>query len=134
MTEEAKPGSLRSSSTLPCFRTLAGLNGPSISSVLLLVVCFTDADMDVPGLPFDTVGLNLATGALKVNPAVGEKDGGLAAVALTMGDENVNGTVGGVDATVGSLYVSLTGVPVIVLGAGLDVNVFRGGTGEVKLK
>lgn len=25
--------------------------------------------MDVPGLPFDTVGLNLATGALKVNPA-----------------------------------------------------------------
>lgn len=33
-----------------------------------------------------------------------------------------------------TLYVSLTGVPVIVLGAGLDVNVFRGGTGEVKLK
>lgn len=32
------PGDLRRSSTLPCFRVLAGLKGPSKSSVLLLTV------------------------------------------------------------------------------------------------
>lgn len=32
----------------------------------------------------------------------GEKDGGLAAVALTIGEENVKGTDGGVDGAAGS--------------------------------
>lgn len=137
VTGEIKPGSLRRSRTLPCFRVLAGLKGPSNSSVILFVTGFTDAVIAVLGLPFDTEGPNFATGALKVNPLVGEKEGGLAAVALTMGDENVKGTLGGVDATVGFLFitlsVSLTGVPVSVLGTGLGAVVTKGGTGEVKV-
>lgn len=106
VTGEVKPGSLSRSSTLPCFRVLAGLKGPSNSSVLLLVTGFTDADIAELGLPFDKEVPNFATGALKVNPVVGEKEGGLAAVALTIGEENVNGTLGGVDATVGSLFMT----------------------------
>lgn len=136
VTGEVKPGSLRRSSTLPCFRVLAGLKGPSNSSVLLFVTGFTDANIAVLGLPLDKEGPNFATGALKVNPVVGEKEGGLAAVALTMGEENVNGTLGGVDATVGSLLmtlsISLIGVPVSVLGAGLGAFVVGGGTGVEK--
>lgn len=137
VTGEVKPGSLRRSSTLPCFRVLAGLKGPSNSSVLLFVTGFTDANIAVLGLPLDKEGPNFATGALKVNPVVGEKEGGLAAVALTIGEENVNGTLGGVDATVGSLFmtlsISLIGVPVSMLGAGLGAVVVGGGTGVEKM-
>lgn len=35
-------------------------------------------------------------------PTDGEKDGGLAAVAFTIGEENVKGTDGGVDGAAGS--------------------------------
>lgn len=148
---------MRRSSTLPCFRDLAGLKGPSKSSVLLLVADFTvktqrsnlsssflikkrisinckkallpAATMGEASFPFDMEGPNIATGALKVNPAYkqkrtiinhsflpnqlviikrpillteGEKEGGLAAVALTIGEENVKGTHGGVEAVGGS--------------------------------
>lgn len=136
-TGEAKPGALRRSSTLPCFRDLAGLKGPSKSSVLLLVVDFTAATMGEASFPFDIEGPNFATGALKVNPAEGEKEGGLAAVALTIGEENVKGTQGGVEAVGGSLFVtvSFTGVTGATLGAVLMVvEVVRGGRGEGKLK
>lgn len=137
VTGEVKPGSLRRSSTLPCLRVLAGLKGPSNSSVLLFVTGFTDANIAVLGLPLDKEGPNFATGALKVNPLVGEKEGGLAAVALTIGEENVKGTLGGVDATVGSLFMTLSncliGVPVSVLGAGLGAVVAGGGTGVEKM-
>lgn len=133
-TGEEKPGSFRRSSTLPCFKVLAGLNGPSNSSVLLFVIGFTDADIAVLGFPLDTEGANFATGALKVNPVVGGKEGGLAAVALTIGEENVNGALGGVDATAGFLFiklsVSLTGVMVGVFWAGAGAVVAGGGTGE----
>lgn len=134
-TGEAKPGALRRSNTLPCFRALAGLNGPSKSSVLLLVADFTAATMGKASFPFDMEGPNLATGALKVNPAEGEKEGGLVAVALTIGEENVKGTQGGVEAVGGSLFVSvsLVGVTCVRLGAVLLVEV-RGGGGEEKLK
>lgn len=137
MTGEVKPGSLRRSSTLPCFRVLAGLKGPSNSSVLLFATGFTDANIAELGLPLDKEGPNFATGALKVNPVVGEKEGGLAAVALTIGEENVNGTLGGVDATAGSLFMTLSicliGVPVNVIGAGLGAVVAGGGTGVEKM-
>lgn len=133
-TGEAKPGSFRRSSTLPCFKVLAGLNGPSNSSVILFVTGFTDADIAVLGFPLDSDGANFATGALKVNPVVGGKEGGLAAVALTIGEENVNGALGGVDATVGFLFItlsgSLTGVTVRVFWAGAGAVVAGGGTGE----
>lgn len=133
-TGEVKPGSFRRSSTLPCFKVLAGLNGPSNSSVLLFVTGFTDADIAVLEFPLDTEGANFATGALKVNPVVGGKEGGLAAVALTIGEENVNGALGGVDATAGFLFitlsVSLTGVTVGVFWAGAGAVVAGGGTGE----
>lgn len=131
-TGEVKPGSLRRSRTLPCFKVLAGLNGPSNSSVILFVTGFTDADIAVLGFPLDIEGANFATGALKVNPVVGGKEGGLAAVALTIGEENVNGALGGVDATVGlfMLSVSLTGVMVGVFWAGAGAVVAGGGTGE----
>lgn len=136
-TGEAEPGALRRSSTLPCFRVLAGLKGPSKSSVLLLVVDFTAATMGEASFPFDMEGPNMATGALKVNPAEGEKEGGLAAVALTMGEENVKGTQGGVEAVGGSLFatVSLAGVTGVRVGVLLMVvEVARGGRGEEKLK
>lgn len=131
---EAKPGALRRSSTLPCFRVLAGLKGPSKSSVLLLVAGFAAVAMGVASFPFDIEGPNFATGALKVNPAEGEKEGGLAAVAFTIGEENVKGTQGGVEAVGGSLFVtdSFAGVTGVTLGAVLTV--VRGGRGEVKLK
>lgn len=136
VTGEVKPGSFRRSSTLPCFRVLAGLKGPSKSSVLLFVTGFTDANIAVLGLLCSVEGPNFATGALKVNPVAGEKEGGLAAVALTMGEEKVNGKLGDV-ATVGSLFmtlsVPLTGVTVSVLGAGLGAVVAGGGTGEEKV-
>lgn len=136
-TGEAKPGALRRSSTLPCFRVLAGLKGPSKSSVLLLVAVFIVAVMGEASFPFDMEGPNFATGALKVNPAVGEKEGGLAAVALTIGEENVKGTQGGVEAVGGSLLVtvSLAGVTGVRSGAVvMVVEVVRGGRGEEKLK
>lgn len=133
-TGEVKPGSFRRSRTLPCFKVLAGLNGPSNSSVLLFVTGFTDVDIAVLGFPLDIEGANFATGALKVNPVVGGKEGGLAAVAFTIGEENVNGVLGGVDATVGFLFimlsVSLTGVTVGVFWAGAGAVVAGGGTGE----
>lgn len=112
---EAKPGALRRSSTLPCFRVLAGLNAPSKSSVLLLAAGFAVAIMGVASFPFDMEGPNFATGALKVNPAEGEKEGGLAAVALTIGEENVKGSQGGVEAIGGSLFISLAGVTGVTL-------------------
>lgn len=114
-TGEAKPGALRRSSTLPCFRVFAGLNAPSKSSVLLLAAGFAVAIMGVASFPFDMVGPNFATGALKVNPAEGEKEGGLAAVALTIGEENVKGSQGGVEAIGGSLFISLAGVTGVTL-------------------
>lgn len=135
-TGEAKPGAFRRSRTLPCFRVLAGLKGPSKSSVLLLVADFTAATMGEASVPFDMEGPNIATGALKVNPAEGEKEGGLAAVALTIGEENVKGTQGGVEAVGGSLFVtvSLAGVTGVTSGAVLMVvEVVRGGRGEEKL-
>lgn len=133
-TGEAKPGALRRSSTLPCFRVLAGLKGPSKSSMLLLVADFAAATMGEASFPFDMEGPNFATGALKVNPAEGEKEGGLAAVALTIGEENVKGRQGGVEAVGGSSFVtvSLAGVTGVTLGVVLMV--VRGGRGEVKLK
>lgn len=137
VTGEVKPGSFRRSSTLPCFSVLAGLKGPSKSSVLLFVTGFTDANIAVLGLLCSVEGPNFATGALKVKPVAGEKEGGLAAVALTIGEEKVNGKLGDVVATVGSLFmilsVSLTGVTVSVLGAGMGAAVAGGGTGEEKV-
>lgn len=134
---DVKSGFLRRSSTLPCFRVLAGLKGPSNSSLLVFVTGFTDADIAVLGMLFDIEDPNFATGALKVNPDAGEKEGGLAAVALTIGEENVNGTLGGVDATEGSFCVtlsdSLRGVSVSALGVGLGAVVAGGGTGEKKV-
>lgn len=131
MTGEAKPGALRRSRTLPCLRVLAGLKGPSNSSVLLLDPA---AVMGVPSFPFDMEGPNFATGALKVNPAEGEKDGGLAAVALTIGDENVKGTEGGDETATGSLFVMVSFVGV-ALGAELtEVDVVTDGSGVEKLK
>lgn len=102
--------------------------------MLLFVTGFAAAAMGVASFPFDMEGPNFATGALKVNPAEGEKEGGLAAVALTIGEENVKGTQGGVEAVGGSLFVSasLTGVTGVTLGVVLMV--VRGGRGEVKLK
>lgn len=105
--------------------------------MLLFVAGFTAAAMGVVSFPFDMEGPNFATGALKVNPAEGEKEGGLAAVALTIGEENVKGTHGGVEAFGGSLFVtvSLAGVTVMILGVELTVvEVEIGGRGEEKLK
>lgn len=133
-TGEAKPGALRRSSTLPCFRVLAGLKGPSKSTVPLLAAGLAAAIV-VDSLPLDREGPTFATGALKVNPAEGENDGGLEAVALTIGEENVKGTHGGVEAVCGSLFVSLGGVTGVTLMALLMVvDVVGGGSGEVKLK
>lgn len=137
VTGEAKPGALRRSRTLPCFRVLAGLKGPSKSSVLLFAAGFTAVAMGVASFPFDREGPIFATGALNVNPAEGEKEGGLAAVALTIGEENVKGTQGGVEAAGGSLFVniSLTGVTAVALeGVLMVVEAVRGGRGEEKLK
>lgn len=122
--------------TLPCFKALAGLKGPSKSSVLLLVVDLTAAVLGMANFPFEMEGPNFATGALKVNPAEGEKEDGLAAVALTMGEENVNGTEGGVEAFGGSLLVSdsLDGVVAVILEVELmEAVVVRGGSGDEKL-
>lgn len=126
---------MRRSSTLPCFRVLAGLNGPSKSTGLLLAAGLAAAAIVVDSFPLDREGPTFATGALKVNPAEGENDGGLAGVAFTMGDENVKGTQGGVEAICGSLFVSLAGVTGVTLMALLIVvDVVGGGSGEVKLK
>lgn len=135
-TGEAKP--LSRSSTLPCFRVLAGLNGPSNSSVLLLVAGFTAAATGVASFPLDMEGPNFATGALKVNSAERENEGGLVAVALTIGEENVKGTQGGVEAVGGSLFVAaslagVTGATLWLLLLLLVVVVAAGGRGEVKL-
>lgn len=136
-TGEPKPGALRRSSTLPCFRVLAGLKGPSKSSVLRFVAGFTAATKGVASFPFDMDGPNFATGALKVNPAEGEKEGGLPAVALTIGEEKVKGTQGGVVAFGGSLFVSfsLAGVTAGTLGEALtEGREVTGGRGDEKLK
>lgn len=84
--------------------------------MLLLVTSFTDAAIGVVSFPFDMEGANFATGALKVNPGLGEYEGGLAAVALTIGDENTKGTQGGVEAFGGSLFESdsLAGVTTVI--------------------
>lgn len=136
-TGEAKPGALRRSSTLPCFRVLAGLKGPSKSSVLRFVAGFTAATIGVASFPFDMEGPNFATGALKVNPAEGENEGGLEAVALTMGDEKVKGTQGGVVAFGGSLFVSFSLAGVMAGTRGeelLEEREVVGGKGDEKLK
>lgn len=75
--------------------------------------------MGVDSFPLDIVGANFATGALKVNPAEGEKEGGLAAVAFTIGEENVKGTQRGVEAVGGSLFanVPLAGVTAVTVEA-----------------
>lgn len=57
--------------------------------MLLLAAGFTAGTMGVANFPFNIEGSSFATGALKVNPAEGEKEGGLAAVVLTIGEENV---------------------------------------------
>lgn len=104
--------------------------------MLLVAVDFTAAALGVASFPFDMEGPNFVTGALKVNPAEGEKEGGLAAVSLTIGEENVNGTQGGVDAFGGSLFVSvsLAGVVVVILGVELmEAEVAGGGSGHEKL-
>lgn len=126
---------MRRSRTLPCFKVLAGLKGPSKSSVLFFTAAFTAAAMGVVNFPFTIEGPSFATGALKVNPAEGEKEGGLAAVVLTIGEENVKSTQGGVEALGGSLSVtvSLTGVTAEILGEEL-VEVLSGGKGQEKLK
>lgn len=130
-TGEAKPGVLRRSNTLPCFRVLAGLKRPSETSVLLLVAGLTAATLGLASFPLDIEG-PFATGALKVNPADGEKEGVLAGVALTIGEENVKGTEGEDEAGVVSLGLtsSFAGVTV-TLGVLLMVEASRG---EVKLK
>lgn len=127
---------MRRSSTLPCFRVLAGLKGPSKSTGPLLAAGLAAAAaIAVDSFPLDREGPTFATGALKVNPAEGENDGGLEAVALTIGEENVKGTHGGVEAVCGSLFVSLAGVTGVTLMASLMVvDVVGGGSGEVKLK
>lgn len=66
-----------------------------------------------------------------MNSDDGEKDGGLAAVALTMGEENVKGTDGGVDGAAGFLYAAGSS-KTVVSGVVLDVNEEFGG-GEEKL-
>lgn len=45
-----------------------------------------------------------------MNPDDGEKDRGLAAVALTIGEENVKGTDGGVDGAAGTSETVVSGV------------------------
>lgn len=129
---DANPGPLRISRTLPCFKTLAGLKGPSNSSLHSLAAGFT-ATAAGAGFPFEAEGVVFIVGALNVNPVDGEKDGGLAAVALTMGVENVkeaSGVVGTVGALLmaGSLGMRVDG---LLLGLRVDVDV---GGGEEKLK
>lgn len=132
LTGEAKPGALRRSSTLPCFKTLAGLKGPSNSSVLSLEVVFTAPIKGVSIFPFDTDVPARATGTLKVKPADGEKEGGLAAVAMTMGEEKVKGSQGGVDTVGGSFSEagSLAGVTAVAVGV---TQVVIGGLEKVKV-
>lgn len=98
--------------------------------MLLLAVGFNAAAMGVASFPLDMEGTNFATGALKVNPADGENEAGLEAVALTIGDENVNGIEGGVEAFSGSFLASVSFAG--VMGVTLDEAVPRGGRGEVK--
>lgn len=129
---EANPGPLRISRTLPCFKALAGLKGPSKSSLLSLA--FLNVTIAGAGFPFDIEVVVFIVGALKVNPDDGEKDMGLAAVALTMGEEKVNET----DVDVDMAFVSLPtnacsetrGIGA-VLGVGVSV---KGGSWEEKLK
>lgn len=66
-----------------------------------------------------------------MNPDDGEKDGGLAAVALTIGEENVKGTDGGVDGAAGSLFAAGSS-ETVVSGVVLEVSEEVGG-GEEKL-
>lgn len=128
---EAKPGALRRSSTLPCFNTLAGLNGPSNSSDSSLADDFA-AVVGVAILPLDTEGPVFATGALNVNPAEGEKEGGLAAVVMTMGEAKVKGTQGPGDAVGGALPGVTGSVATGTTGATVGVTGVAGG-GEEKL-
>lgn len=66
-----------------------------------------------------------------MNPADGEKVGGLAAVAFTIGEENVNGTDGGVDGATGCLYAGGSS-ETVASGVVPEVNEEEGG-GEEKL-
>lgn len=132
-TGEEKPGALRRSRTLPCFNTLAGLKGPSNSSGSSLAGDFTADRMGVSELPLDTERAVLATGALKVKPAEGEKEGGLAAVAMTMGEEKVKGAQGGEDAMGDSLLLTsspATGLIGATVGVTVGVTVAVGGGAE----
>lgn len=118
------------SSTLPCFKTFAGLNGPSNSFSSLTTDDLTGATEGTI-FPLENEGPVFIVGALKVNPDDGEKDGGLAAVALTIGEENVKGTDGGVDGAAGSLFAAGSSETVIS-GVVLDLREEVGG-GEEKL-
>lgn len=66
-----------------------------------------------------------------MNPDDGEKDGGLAAVALTIGEENVKGTDGGVDGA-GRTSFSTRSSEMVVSGVVLELSEEVGG-GEEKL-
>lgn len=142
---EPKPGALRISSTLPCLRVLAGLKGPSNSSLVSVstVLFFTARVMgEALASSLDTDGPVFMTGALNVKPDDGENDGGLAGVALTMGEEKVKGTEGG-DVGGGALLsgVWADAVEGAKVGAGVLVTTAGAGTragwgvedGEVKL-
>lgn len=67
-----------------------------------------------------------------MNPDEGEKDGGLAAVAFTIGEENVKGTDGGVDGAASSLFARGSS-ETVASGVVLEVNEVVGGGGEEKL-
>lgn len=127
---EANPGPLRISRTLPCFKALAGLKGPSKSSLLSLG--FFDVTIAGASFPFDMEVVVFIVGALKVNPDDGEKDIGLAAVALTMGEEKVNETEAGVDMAFVSLLLDACS-ETRGIGVVLGVSV-KGGSWEEKLK
>lgn len=129
-TGDANPGPLRISRTLPAFKTLAGLKGPSKSSLLSLAVAFT-ATVAGACFPFEAESVVFIVGALNVNPVDGEKDGGLAAVALTMGVEKVKGT-SGVVGTVGTCLHTAGSFGRRVDGLLLGLRVEVGG-GEEKL-
>lgn len=139
---EVKPGDFRRSSTLPCFKVLAGLKGPENSSLVsAFAVLFTARVMDeAAAASLDIARPVFMTGALKVKPEDGENDGGLAAVALTIGEAKVKGTEGGEEGAGGSFLVSVSrgaradfvvaGMGVVVVVAGEKLKV---GSGRVQM-
>lgn len=84
--EVTNPGLFKISKTLPSFNTLAGLKGPSNSNLLSLEVLTETAGTI---LPFEREGKVFIVGLLKVKSTVEEQEGGLAAVATTLGGANV---------------------------------------------